>query len=41
MSELVQDPASWRYEEEPTTLIVVVVGDRDIAELEEMPGRAT
>lgn len=35
LDELLADPSSWKYTEEPTRWICVASGDRDIQELEE------
>ncbi|MFJ9123156.1 hypothetical protein ACIRJS_03630 [Streptomyces sp. NPDC102340] len=35
LADLLADPASWEYQEEPTRWICVSPGDRDIHELEE------
>ncbi|MFI8182416.1 hypothetical protein ACIF70_18115 [Actinacidiphila glaucinigra] len=32
---VVEDPASWQYEDEPKTFCYITVGDRDIEELDE------
>ncbi|MER5960471.1 hypothetical protein [Streptomyces sp. NPDC001893] len=40
IAALVQDPASWKYEEEPTIFIAVTVGDRPITDLEEDIGES-
>ncbi|MFJ4926146.1 hypothetical protein [Streptomyces sp. NPDC088736] len=35
LDELLADPRSWKYTQEPTRWICVASGDRDIQELEE------